>query len=81
MFACLDALIYEVIFYKPEKLAEKNKARRSKARQKIREQRKQSKTDTKQIVTESQKRAEEIATQRQRETRTTKQVSSQHTHQ
>lgn len=66
MFACLDALVYEILFYKPEILKEKNKVRRSKLRRKIREQRQQA--TPKEMEQEAQKRADTMKEKRQKQT-------------
>jgi hypothetical protein len=68
MFACFDVVVFEVLGYKTQRLKAKHQER-SEARQKIRDERKQAKATPK-----------EIDTERQRETRTTKQLSSQHKH-
>jgi hypothetical protein len=92
MFACFDAVIYEVLGYKTPRLKAKHQAR-SEARQRIREQRQQAKAtqqgktsqqanpvSTKQLEAEAKHRTEAITEQRQRDTRTTEHLSSQHQH-
>jgi hypothetical protein len=94
MFECWDTVIYEVLNYKTDRLKAKHQ-QRSEARQSIREQRKQAKAtpqkktsqqakpepaSPKQLEAEAQHRTEAITAQRQRDTRTTQTLSSQHKH-
>jgi len=79
MFACFDVVVFEVLGYKTQRLKAKHQER-SEARQKIRDERKQAKATPKEIDTEAKERMNEIAIERQRETSTTKQLSSQHKH-
>ena len=92
MFECWDTVIYELLSYKTPRLKAKHQ-QRSQARQRIREQRQQAKAtpqgktsqqakpaSPKQLEAEAQHRTEAITEQRQRDTRTTQHLSSQHTH-
>jgi hypothetical protein len=74
MFECWDTVMFEVIGYKTNRLKAKHEER-SKARQSIREQRKQAMP--KEVETEAQQRVEAIQGQRQLEARTTKNQQKQ----